>query len=107
MDLGLKGKTVVVTGGSKGIGLACARLFLGEGAKVGITSRDQANIDRAKAELPALFGHAADLVDADQAAAMVAAMEKALGPIDILVNSAGAAKRVPPDELNPAHWRAS
>jgi len=107
MDLELKGKTVVITGGSKGIGLACARLFLDEGARVGIVSRDQANIDRAKAELPSLFGHAADLVDAEKAAQMVAVMEKTLGPIDILVNSAGAAKRVPPDELNPVHWRVS
>ena len=39
MDLGLDGKTVLVTGGSKGIGLACARLFVSEGARVAITSR--------------------------------------------------------------------
>ena len=42
MDLGLKGKNVVVTGGSKGIGFACAQLFLAEGARVGIVSRAQA-----------------------------------------------------------------
>ena len=51
MDLGLKGKNVVITGGSKGIGLACARLFLAEGARVGIVSRSQQNLDRAKATL--------------------------------------------------------
>ena len=46
MDLGLQGKTVIVTGGSKGIGLDCARLFVSEGARVGITSRSSANIAR-------------------------------------------------------------
>jgi NAD(P)-dependent dehydrogenase (short-subunit alcohol dehydrogenase family) len=50
MELGLSGKTVVVTGGSKGIGLACARVFLAEGARVAITSRMQANLDRAVAK---------------------------------------------------------
>jgi NAD(P)-dependent dehydrogenase (short-subunit alcohol dehydrogenase family) len=107
MDLGLKGKIVVVTGGSKGIGLACARAFAAEGAAVGITSRSQVNLDEARAELPALFAVAADLTVAEQAAAMVAAMADHLGPIDILVNSAGAAARTPPEQLTPARWRAA
>src|SRR3954464_4259687 len=67
MDLGLRGKNVVVTGGSKGIGLACARLFISEGARVGITSRSSANIERACAELGGVFGFAADLTFADEA----------------------------------------
>jgi NAD(P)-dependent dehydrogenase (short-subunit alcohol dehydrogenase family) len=107
MDLGLRGKNVIVTGGSKGIGLACARLFLAEGAKVGITSRAQANLDRAKAALGDVFAFAADLIDADQAARMVEAMEKAVGPADVLVNSAGAARRTPPDDLTSAAWKAA
>lgn len=107
MDLDLRGKAVIVTGGSKGIGLACAQAFLAEGAKVGITSRSQANIDRALAGLKGAIGVAADLIDADQALRMVDAMEKALGPIDVLVNSAGAAKRTPPDELTPTAWKAA
>ncbi len=107
MDLGLKGKVVVVTGGSKGIGLACARAFLAEGAKVGIASRSQANIDRALGQLKGAIGIAADLINADDAARMVDSMEKALGPIDVLVNSAGAAKRTAPDDLTPAAWKAA
>lgn len=107
MDLELKGRSVVVTGGSKGIGLACAKAFLAEGAKVGITSRAQANVDRALSALPGVVGHAADLIDADAALRMVDAMEATLGPIDVLVNSAGAARRTPPDELTPAAWRAA
>src|SRR5215213_5207386 len=107
MDLGLRGKSVIVTGGSKGIGLACARLFALEGAQVGITSRSSANVERACAELGGAFGFAADLTSADEAAAMVDAMESRLGPTDILVNCAGAARRTPPDELTPAAWKAA
>ena len=47
-------KIVLVTGGSKGIGLACAKQFVGEGARVVISSRSQANIDEALKMLPAL-----------------------------------------------------
>jgi NAD(P)-dependent dehydrogenase (short-subunit alcohol dehydrogenase family) len=107
MDYGLKEKIVFVTGGSRGIGLACAELFLAEGAKVGICSRSAENVDKARASLPGLFGTIADLVDPQQALGAVDAVERALGPIDILVNSAGAAKRTVPDELTPAAWRAA
>ncbi|MBL8691179.1 MAG: SDR family oxidoreductase [Rhodospirillaceae bacterium] len=107
MNLDLKGKVVVVTGGSKGIGLACAKAFFAEGAKVAIASRSQANIDRALKGLSGAKGYAADLIDADQAQRMVDATERDLGPIDILVNSAGAAKRTAPDDLTPAAWRAA
>ena len=51
MELGLKGKVVLVTGGSKGIGLACASGFAAEGARIAICSRSRDNIDKASAEL--------------------------------------------------------
>lgn len=107
MNLDLKGKVVVVTGGSKGIGLACAKAFLAEGAKVAIASRAQANIDRALTGFSGVKGYTADLIEADQAQRMVDAAERDLGPIDILINSAGAAKRTAPDDLTPAAWRAA
>lgn len=107
MNLNLDGKCVLITGGSKGIGLACAVALAHEGARVAICSRSQANLDAALHTIPSATGFAADLIDADAAATMVAQVEARLGPIDILVNSAGAAKRTPPDDLTPAHWRAA
>jgi NAD(P)-dependent dehydrogenase (short-subunit alcohol dehydrogenase family) len=107
MDLALDGKTVLVTGGSKGIGLACARLFVAEGARVAITSRSQENLDNASAALSAAIGIAADLTDPDQALRMVDAVERELGPLDVLVNCAGAARRTPADELTPSLWKAA
>jgi NAD(P)-dependent dehydrogenase (short-subunit alcohol dehydrogenase family) len=107
MDLELTGKVVLVTGGSKGIGFACARGFLAEGARVAIASRSPDNLARAHAELGEVLGVAADLTDAAQAASLVETVERVLGPVDVLVNSAGAARRTPPDELSPAAWHAA
>ena len=107
MDLGLLGKNALVTGGSKGIGLACAELLAREGCRVGITSRMQANLDAARERIDGCFAHAADLTSPEEATRMIATMERELGPIDILVNSAGAAKRTPPDDLDPAAWRTA
>jgi NAD(P)-dependent dehydrogenase (short-subunit alcohol dehydrogenase family) len=106
MDLGLKDKKILVTGGSKGIGLACARAFVAEGARVALVSRSQDNLNKAKDELKGAYTIAADLTDATAAAAMVERVEKEFGPIDVLVNSAGAAKRTDADDLSPAAWRA-
>jgi NAD(P)-dependent dehydrogenase (short-subunit alcohol dehydrogenase family) len=106
MDLELAGKRVLITGGSKGIGLACAKAFLAEGAHVAIASRSEANLADAKKTLGNVVTIAADLTDPAQADAMVARAERESGPIDVVVNSAGAARRTPPDELTPAAWRA-
>lgn len=106
MDLGLKDKKVLITGGSKGIGFACARAFVAEGARVALVSRSQQNLDQAKRSLAQAYTIAADLTDAAAAAAMIERVEKEFGPIDVLVNSAGAAKRTDADDLTPAAWRA-
>jgi NAD(P)-dependent dehydrogenase (short-subunit alcohol dehydrogenase family) len=106
MDLGLKDKKVLITGGSKGIGLACAKAFIAEGAKVALVSRSRDNLEKAKDNLRTAYTIAADLTDAAAAAAMVERVEKEFGPIDVLVNSAGAAKRTDADDLTPAAWRA-
>ena len=107
MDLGLDDKGVLITGGSKGIGLACARLFLAEGARVAIVSRSRANLDKAAAALPGVGTIVADLVHAGEARRMAQEAAKLIGDIDVLVNSAGAARRYPPDELNADAWHAA
>jgi NAD(P)-dependent dehydrogenase (short-subunit alcohol dehydrogenase family) len=101
-------RVVVVTGASKGIGFACARAFLREGAKVAFVSRSRANLDAALAQLTEVehppVAIAADLRNAEDAARMVEEAERALGDIDVLVNSAGAARRHAPDELSAQAW---
>ncbi|MDD0839050.1 SDR family oxidoreductase [Curvibacter sp. HBC61] len=111
MDLQLTGQHVLVTGGSKGIGLACARGFLDEGARVTLVSRNPAHLAAAQARLGAdasrLATVAADLCDPAAALAALDTAEAGLGPVDVLVNSAGAARRTPPDELQPEAWHAA
>lgn len=107
MNLELEGQTVIVTGGARGIGFACAQAFIREGARVAIVSRRAESVDAALARLPGAIGRAADLSDDAQALAAIDWAEGQLGPIDILVNSAGAARRLPPDQLTPQAYRAA
>lgn len=108
MDLQLGGKTVLITGGSKGIGKACAEVFADEGANVILVSRTQADLDAVAAEIRArrqvnVRTIAADL-SSDAAVRKVAAEA---GDIDILVNNAGA---IPPGDLlsvEDARWRTA
>jgi NAD(P)-dependent dehydrogenase (short-subunit alcohol dehydrogenase family) len=109
MNLELDGKVVLVTGGSKGIGLACARAFGSEGARVVIVSRSNDNLSAARETLAAagveVTSFAADLSDGAAAEQAVVAAEEQVGPIAVLINSAGGARRVPPGELTPDKWR--
>ena len=99
-------RIVLVTGASRGIGLACAARFADAGARVVGVSRSaerlaeaQALLARQQLAMAALID--ADLQDAAAAAALVERVERTLGPIDTLVNSAGAARRFTLDELDP------
>lgn len=111
MNLELDGKVVLVTGGSKGIGLACARAFGREGARVVIVSRSRDNLAAAKQSLKAdgidITPISADLADGAAAEQAVIAAEEQVGSIAVLVNSAGGAVRVPPSELTPDKWRVA
>ncbi|CAN5913901.1 SDR family oxidoreductase [soil metagenome] len=113
MDLQLEHQHILITGGSKGIGLACALGFLREGARVSLISRDQGNLDQAKRALVEQFGidasarvalYEADLKLPSEAIEALDAAETHFGPVDVLVNSAGAAKRTPPDLLDAMVW---
>jgi len=111
MELGLKDKVVLITGGSKGIGFACARAFAREGAKVAIVSRDPANLARAYEQLKQEGFHVhrtrADLHEPHSAADIVEEVSGAVGPIDVLINSAGAARRYDPETLDADAFRAT
>jgi len=84
----LKGKTVLITGGSAGIGLEAARQFLASGAKVIITGRNQEKLDVAKDLYPGLVAIKSDAGNADEASLLFNKVEE-LGGIDILYNNAG------------------
>ena len=96
MDLGLRGRRAIVTGGSKGLGQAIAAELLAEGAAVAICSRNQAELDETAAELAASGGSVTalpcDVTDPGQVESFIAAAAAALGGTDILVNNAGAAR---------------
>jgi NAD(P)-dependent dehydrogenase (short-subunit alcohol dehydrogenase family) len=110
MNLNLQDKHILITGGSKGIGLACAEAFLQEGARVTLVARQADTLAAARAKLlkaaPSASVHtiSADLMDAAKAAEALAQAQSLNGPVDVLVNSAGAAKRTPAPELTPQTW---
>ncbi len=107
MDLELTGKVAVITGGSSGIGLAAARLFLAEGAKVAICGRDQGRLDDAVAALGAenSFGFGCDVLDAEAVTRFRDGVGRRFGRADILVNNAGQARMKPFAETSDQDWR--
>lgn len=94
MDLGLKGRTVLVTAASKGLGKACALQFAREGADLAICSRDQAAVDAAAGEIRRETGARvlacqADVTDPAGVERLVAAVGREFGRLDTLVCNAG------------------
>ncbi len=105
MDMDIAGKRVLVTGASKGIGLACATAFAAEGCDVILASRDGAALATAAAGIKARYNvnvaiHAGDLGDP----AAREALHKAFPDIDVLVNNAGAIPGGTVHDINLARW---
>ncbi|MEM7569147.1 MAG: SDR family oxidoreductase [Pseudomonadota bacterium] len=103
MQLGLKGKRVLVTAGSQGLGLACAKGFAEEGADVAICGRTQSALDAAAQQIDGLRTFVADV----SKPADIEALMDAVGDIDILVANAGGPPPGPFDALSEADWKAA
>jgi NAD(P)-dependent dehydrogenase (short-subunit alcohol dehydrogenase family) len=93
MDLGISGRTALISGADSGIGWETARILLSEGVRVVLTDLDQKRLDAAAKSLGALEGHvfafAADVTKVDSLAKMRDQVLDAVGDIDILVQSSG------------------
>lgn len=102
MNLDLGGKAVLITGGSKGIGLACAKTFLAEGCRVHLAARDRARLEQARAALKGEVSiHPADLRDG----AALKALAAKCAQVDILVNNAGDIPGGTLEQLDEQRWR--
>jgi NAD(P)-dependent dehydrogenase (short-subunit alcohol dehydrogenase family) len=96
MELGLEGQVVMLSGGSKGIGYACARMFAEEGARLAVAARDQERLDCAAERIRRETGCevlavSADMTKHQDVKRFVQATRAQFGKIDVLVNVAGAA----------------
>jgi len=107
MDLKLKNKVVLVTGGSRGIGAAICKAFAAEGAKVGVNYR-QSRAEAVSVVEAIGAKHAAlipgDLAQAGAIALMFDALERALGPVDVLVNNAAYCPSGPIESYTREEW---
>ena len=118
VDTSLNGRTALITGASKGLGLATAKAFYSHGAKVVLLARGAADLDAAKAEIRHLTvadAHrdsadvAAFVCDVTDAKAIAATHQQAVdrfGPVDILVNNAGQSAAKPFLNITDDEWQA-
>jgi short-subunit dehydrogenase len=103
LEYDFAGKTVLITGGSRGLGLVMAREFLRQGAKVAICARDEDELERAYHDLKQygseIFTIPCDVTDQEYVKAMVVAVQAHFGRIDALVNNAGIITVGPAEEM--------
>jgi NAD(P)-dependent dehydrogenase (short-subunit alcohol dehydrogenase family) len=100
MDLQLKGKTAIVTGGSAGIGLAITKALVAEGVTVTVPGRSQEKLEKALASIDHVKPVVADIATAEGAAALL----QQVPDTDILVNNLGIYKAIPFAEITDADW---
>ncbi|MDT8861130.1 2,4-dienoyl-CoA reductase [Alkalihalobacillus sp. MEB130] len=106
----MKRKTVIVTGGSNGMGKAMAKRFADEGAYVTISGRDQEKLEKAKKEIETFEGQiltvAMDVRDPEKVQMMVTKTMEAFGSIDVLINNAAGNFLVPAEDLSVNGWNS-
>ena len=111
MDLGIRGKVALVTGGSRGIGFASARALAGEGCDVAIAARGPRDLEQAATELRAAGGRVLavpmDLAEPADASRVLAEVEHRLGPVSILVICSGGPPQGNLDDLDEAVWEGA
>lgn len=112
MDLGLKGKTAIVTAASGGLGIAIAEAIAAEGARVVVSARNQERLDAAVSSIAErtsgeVSGYAADMVDAEAVTRMIAEVDEKHGGIDVMVANSGGAATAPFVEMTDDDWRAA
>ena len=101
----LKDKTAIITGGATGIGLACARLFSREGARVALFGRRQDRLDQAQKEIgDAAIAVQGDITQEKDTVRLVETTVKQLGRVDILINNAGIFGGGPIHEMEDSAW---
>lgn len=103
----LAGKVAIVTGGTRGIGLAIAAAYLSEGARVAVVGRTEASVRTAESTLGERgpwIGLTADLRDTESSGRLVQTAVQAFGGLDILVNNAGIAGPVDPWKTDVKDW---
>jgi NAD(P)-dependent dehydrogenase (short-subunit alcohol dehydrogenase family) len=110
MDLGLKGKTALVTGATQGIGKATAVALAREGARVALVARGLEGLERCAGEIEAAGGKAlplqADVTRVEDLEKVVATLKERWGGLDILVNNAGTSMRGDFEKVDDAMWAA-
>lgn len=103
-----EGKVVLITGGGRGIGAACARVFAAAGARVVVASRTRAELEGVSAEVAAGGGQIlaipCDVADEAQVSALFEKAEKAFGPVDVLVNNAAIVRMGEVSDLSAKDW---
>jgi NAD(P)-dependent dehydrogenase (short-subunit alcohol dehydrogenase family) len=105
MDLGLAGKACIVTGATRGIGLATARMLHAEDARVLLVARDAGELERVSAEAGGEL-LAADVTDPADADRIVATCAERFGAVDVLVNNAGTSFVRSLEELTDDDWQS-
>lgn len=103
MDLELADKSVLVTGASRGLGLALARAFVAEGCRVAGNARNAEELERATRSMNAL-ALPGDVTDPGVCTDLVAATLREYGRLDVLVCNVGSGKSVPPGQESAGEW---